>query len=299
MASLKESISSFLLKMGMEDGKVASLFNEDGTELKPEAVNELIQFDATRVQKIKAEGTKLFDQGHQKGKADALEGLEKQIIEKYGIDSDKKGTELIDAIITSKAGAKIELEEDKVKIHPAYIKMQDELTKKAKQVETDWKTKYEDRDKQIAKESTFKTIREKALQLVKESKYILPADPKKAENQLRLLEIELQKFEYQDNNGDYVITAEGKVVEDEHGNRKNFETIVKSIANNYWDVESGQQRSTPGNNNDQSGAGKGTGLNVKTPKNEQEYIKFIGEAKTPEERMAIDDAYSKFQSGNV
>jgi hypothetical protein len=298
--TIRESLKNYFTTIGMADGQVASLFNEDGTEFKPEFSTTLLQHDATRIGKVKTDSkTEGFNQGHQKGLSEGANKIEDLVKEKYGISSDKKGIDLVDEIITEKSKPqKLELEEDKVKAHPAFIKMRDEYEKKIKETDTTWKKKYEDRDESIAKEQMFKSVLDKAKAQVTTLKPILPKDPAKAEKQMELLILELAKHEYKadaDNKG-LIILKEGKPLDDAHGNRIHFDQLVKNIATGIWDFEEGQQRSGAGNNNDGTGAGK-KNLNVKVPKNDQEYMEAIANEKDPEVRIAIDNAYAESTKG--
>lgn len=297
MPNLKESLKTYFAAIGMADGQIAALFNADGTELLPEAANSLTQHDATRIGKFKTDSkTEGFNQGHQKGFSEGATKIEEEIKVKHAITSDKKGIELLDEIIAEKSKpVKLELEEDKVKAHPAFIKMRDDLEKKVKETDTTWKTKYEDRDKSIAKEQMFKSVLDKAKTQVTSLKPILPKDAAKAEKQMELLVMELAKLEYNDDadKKGYIILKDGKSLEDANGNRIQFEQLVKNIASGIWDFEEGSSRSTGANNNDDSGASSKKNLNVKTPANEKEYMEAIANEKDPEKRMAIDDAYTK------
>lgn len=307
MPTLKETLAPVLAKIGIEDGKVAALFNADGTELTAEAPNTLLQHDATRVATIKtASKTEGFNEGHQKGTKDSLEKVEKDMKEKYGITSDKKGTELVDEIITTKSTAKApELEVDKVKVHPEYLRMQDELTKKTKDADAAWKEKYEARDKEIAKTETFAKVKAQADAILAELQPVLPEDQKKADTQKKLLYDALFSLEFKANENDkenFVILKDGKVYEDAHGARRDLKSIVTETAQGIWDFKEGKARTTSpaANTNDTDPAkAKAAKLaSVKTPQNEKEYMKMITEEKDPDMRIAIQDTWDKSQAGS-
>lgn len=302
MPTLKEKFASFLTKIGIEDGKVAALFNADGTELTDEAINTLLQHDATRVAALKtASKTDGFNEGHQKGTKESLEKVEKEMKEKYGITSDKKGTELVDEIITAKSTAKApELEEDKVKLHPAFLRMQTELDKKVKDTEKEWKDKYENRDKEIAKTETFAKVKAQADAILAELGPVLPEDQAKADRQKKLLYDALFALEYkadEDNKDNFVITKDGKLYEDAHGKRRDLKSIVTETASGIWDFKEGKPRTTatPTNDTDPAKA-KATKLaNVKAPKDEKEYMKMITEEPDADTRIAIQEAWDVSQ----
>jgi len=198
--NIREQLASYLQKIGVEDGKVASLFNEDGTELTAEAVNMLLQHDATRVQKFKADGTTLFNQGHQKGLGEGAQKIEKDIKEKFALHSDKQGIELIDEILAIKTPtlpADNKLDENKVKLHPTFVAMQDELNKKVKETESEWSGKLNEFKDSIQKEVLFNEVVNKAKGIVLGMKPVLPADVTKAERQMQLLINDLKLFDFQ------------------------------------------------------------------------------------------------------
>jgi len=292
--NLKEKLAPAFKKMGMVDEQVASLFNEDGTELSETAPDLLLKHDATRVQKMKEDGTKLFNDGHKKGLSEGASKIEKEIAEKYGVKSDKLGIELIDEVIASKSTSGTEIDEEKIKLHPAFVKVVDDLNKQLKNKDKEWDEKFKQRDLALAKENLFKEVVSKAKSTVLGLKPILPKDAAKAEKQMELLVAELSKlgFNKTEDGKDFILEKEGKPVEDAHGNRINFESYVKSTAETIWDFEQGQQRSSAGNNNDgngtQDGATKWAG---KVPANQEEYIAAVTSAKNAEERLAIADAF--------
>lgn len=301
--NLKEKFASYLKKIGVEDAKVASLFNEDGTELTESAIDELLKHDATRVQKMKDDGTKLFNDGHKKGLSEGATKIEKEIAEKYGITSDKIGIELIDEVIISKSAKGSEgLDEEKVKLHPTFVKMQDELSKQLKNKDKEWETKFTQRDQEIAKANLFKEVVSKAKSRVKPESYLLPKDQARQEKQMELLVAELSKLGYNktEDGKDYILEKDGKPVEDAHGNRINFDAYVDSLAQSIWDPIQGQQRQSTGNSNDGNNGANGNQNKWagKVPTNENEYITAIGSAKNAEERLAIADAYESAQKQN-
>lgn len=291
---IKEKLAPAFKKMGMADEQVASLFNEDGTEFTDNASEILLKHDATRVQKMKEDGTKLFNDGHKKGLSEGASKIEKEIVEKYGVKSDKIGIELIEEIIASKSTTSTgDLDEEKVKLHPSYVKMQDELTKQIKNKDKEWDEKFKQRDQEISKQNLFKEVVAKAKTNVLSLKPVLPKDSAKAERQMELLVAELSKlgFNKTEDGKDYILEKEGKPVEDAHGNRINFDAYVKSVAESIWDFEQGQQRSGAQNSNDSNAQNQQNKWTGAVPKNEQEYIKAIGGAKNAQERIAIQDAY--------
>jgi hypothetical protein len=295
----KEFLAAFLGKtLNIPADKVASLLNEDETEVKDTALNELLALDAARVKSYKDKEAEVFDNGYKKAQKEVMGQREKEIKEKFGITSEKQGLDLIAEIITAEAGKKAELEPEKVKLHPEYIRLQDDLTKKLKETEKTWKDKYEGREAEIQKEKVFSGVASKADSVL--SGYGLPEDVNLAKNQKALLHNELNQYTFQPNGDDYVIVdKDGKVVNDEHGHRKNFESLVNEIASKYWPKLDGAARSGSGaENNPGTGTGAAASKAKANPwkgkvKTEADYTTAMAGAKTAEDRMAIDDAYNE------
>lgn len=289
---IKELLNGFLGKtLNMPAEKVASLFNEDGT-VKDNALNDILALDTMRVHTFKSEATSEFDNGYKKAQREVLEVREKEIREKFGVTSNKKGLELIDEIVTTKAGQTVALEPEKVKLHPEYIKLQDELTKRLNETETTWKEKFDSREKQIANEKTFDAISKKADSLLA-GKYALPEDLKLSTNQKKLLLMELKEYGFQPNGDDFVIVdKDGKVKNDAHGNRISFETLINDIASNYWPKLDGQQRQGSGADNNANVNGQGANAYKGKIKSEDDYVNAMQNATTAEQRIAIDTEFS-------
>ena len=293
----KEFLTALLGKtLNFPADKVASLFtNDDGLEFKPEALQTILDSDAARVATFKTENQTYFDNGHKKGTGEALSKHEKLIKEKYGVSSDKEGLELIDVVVTKIKGSDSTLEEDKVKVHPAYVAKVDELENKIKEANTTWETKYNERELGIKKENIFLAITKKADEILSSLKPILPKDAAKAAKQKEFLIRELQAYEYDMQDNDFIVKKDGKLHEDAHGSRVKFDSLVKDLASGLWEFEQGEDRSGTGNQNG-SGNGANGGASVKVPKNADEYTKFIAEAKSPEERIKIQDSWKEVQA---
>lgn len=303
---MKEFLIAFLGKtLNLSPDEVASLLfaNDDGTELKPGAVDAILLKDTARVQKFKDEQKTFFDNGYKKAQKEALGGLEKTLKEQFQIDSDKQGIELVQAIIDQRLGQGVQLDEDKIKVHPLFTKTVNELNKKIKDTETTWETKYNTRDKEISREKAFASVRSKAKAIIEGMKPILPKDQAKAERQLEWFFKELGQLEFENQDDTIIIMKDGKLLEDSHGNRRNFDALVKDMAGSYWEFEQGQQRQGAGNGNQGQGAGQGQGSgqkkDVKAPKDKAEYVKMIASAKDAEERIAIDDAWQTAQAATT
>lgn len=280
--------------LNMPADKVASLFtNDEGTELKPEALDTLLALHSAHVTNLKAENQTYFDNGMKKATKEILTDFEKKVKEKYGITSEKQGEELIEEIVLSKAKPG-ELDESKVKLHPLYLELEGKMTKAVKETEKTWKEKLDGIEKTHAKEKTFSGVIKKAEAVL--PGFALPEDEKLRENQKKLLKLDLEGYEYQANGEELIVLKDGKPVEDEHGHKIAFDNFVKGIAANYWPKLDGKERSGAGGSNNPAGKGTaGSKWSGKVPSSEQEYSQMIAGAKTSEDRIAITDAWDAAQ----
>lgn len=283
----------------MPADKVAALFNADGT-IKDTAKTDFYAADQARVQEFEAREKTAMDNGYKKAQSEILDMKEKEIKDKYGLTGSKKRglLEIIDEVASQAASKAATVDPDKIKAHPEYIKMQDELTAQIKDANKTWEEKYKNFEKEVNNEKVFSNISKKADGIL--SGFGLPEDANLAANQKALLHIELKKYNFAPNGDDYIITdSEGKVVNDQHGHRKNFETLVSEIAGKFWPKKDGQNRSGSGaQNNQQNNNGQTANPWKGKITNDDTYSNAMSKAKTGEERIQIDDAYEEYKSSN-
>ena len=289
------------LNLTAED--VAPIFETKGDdeELKEDALKFLLGHDATRIKTIKDEVATSektgFDKGYKKAQAEVLPGLEKKIKEKFNIDSDKQGLELIEELVAAKANANV-LEEDKVKVHPAFLKREKELLAQIETEKATLEKKLKDREDEIVSERTFESIVSSADRTLDSLKAILPKDADKAKNQKQLLVNELKGYKYEKQGEQIVILKpDGKRLEDLHGKPIDFDTLVKETASKYWDFEVATPRQGAGATNDSTNNGNQTANTYKgaIPTNDAEYSKAFNSLTSKEDRVALLNAYEASQ----
>lgn len=278
----KEFIAGVLSKtLNLDTDGVAALYNTDGT-IKDEALTQILDLDVKRISAIKPDVKKHFDEGYKKAQSEILSKRDKELVDKFGIKSDKIGVELINDIVAEqvkKAG--VELNDDAVKKHPVYISTVDKLTKDkddAVKAESEKLTQFQTEQK---KKETFSNVSSKALEHFNSLKPILSQDQSKAKNQMNDFVEKLKGFEYEvQEDGRIVVLKDGKVLEDAHGNRIPFEKVVKETADRYYDYHQADKRAAPGNGKDpaENGSGKSP---LTAPKNEEEYNKTLADSSIP------------------
>ena len=303
MEELKKLIISFIGKTQNKtaDEVSALLFDKnaaDNTEvLKPNAIDALYDLEKTRVQGFDAKVKEHYDKGFSAAKATELSKYEKELRDKHQITEELKGTELWDAIATklTKNTGTGEPTEDQIKRSKVYLDTIDTLKKEKQTVETEWKTKYEGREKQLQKEATFKTIGADALKELKKLNAILPEEETLAQEweNIFLQKLLSYDFEIKEDGKKVVLVKDGentKVHLDEFGHPVPFEAVVKKIGSSLFKFKQGEDRSGTGNNNDNNDSTKG--YKGPVPANETEYMKLIGETKDEAAKIEITKAWN-------
>ena len=301
--NIKEIMLAYLAKqLGITEDAAAELLyktsedDKDELVLKPDALKTLLAKDKERVKSLKStevDETKIYDKAYAAAKKDILPKAEKKLAEKYGIEGTEfKLDKLVEDIVAKQTeGLKGDaLDEDTVKKHPAYLAL--ERSSKL-EVET-LTTKHADEVKTIradyAKTETLGTVKGKVLDLFDGLKPILSKDATKAANQRSDFADKFANYDYQkQEDGSYLIlNAEGKRLEDDHGNPLALKDIVQRDAAKFYDFAVQDPKGSAGNGD---GSGNGQGGAVTVPTNEDEYNMAILNAATSEERETITAAY--------
>jgi len=281
--SEKKILEGFLsktLKIDSED--MASLYNEAG-ELT--SLDIAAEADASRITKLKGDSSDQYKRGLKEGAGK----IEKVVKEKHEVESDLQGVELIDYILSMKIDEVKGAGEDITK-HPEFVKMQMEKEKALKAKDKEWQLKLDEAEKNHKKQSVFNKVRQKALDELDAMKPILPEDAKKAQKWKDKFIEEFTKFEYQEqDDGDVIIMKNNEPVKDSHGYSKSFTEHVKETASEFFDFQTAVDRSSSGNKSTDPKAE----LIIKT---REDYINQMKAAKTPQERIKIQESYEKIQT---
>lgn len=273
---------------------VAALLNADGSDLKPEALEEILAWDKERVTKLKPDTKKVFDDGYKKAQSEILTSFEKQISEKFGVKSDKKGVELIAEIVEAAKGSKAEggagLSEEDVKKHRIYLDAIAEADKKVSAKDQEWQEKYKALESSVEREKTFSEVAKKAIAHFDSLKPILSSDPVKAANQRDLLLRDLSNLQYEIRDGVIVLLdKDGSDLQDGHGKRIPFEKVVKDISDRYFEYQAADPRGNAGNN------GTGGGSQIVVPTTDEEFQKAFYNAKTGKEKAELSRLWKERQ----
>ena len=304
---MKTIITGLLSKAyNFDNGKIAELFKDGETELseqqQTEILNKILEIDAQRVENIKKSVDKkdAFQDGFKKAKSEVLTDFEKGLKEKFGIESDKTGLELVEDVVSKKSegGQGGDVTEDAIKRSKVFQDMESNLKKQITTVKTEYETKINEIQDGYKAEQTFSNVSQKALQIFNGLNPILPQNKTVADNQVKFFVNTLKdfKFDVQDERI-VVMDKEGKVIEDGHGNSRSFEDIVKETASGLFEFKANNGGSGSGNGGQGQG-GSGSSYAGNVPKTFEELEKVMSDTSISiEDRSNIMAEYEKAQKG--
>ena len=304
---MKTIIMGLLSKAyNFDNGKIAELFKDGETELseqqQTEILNKILEIDAQRVENIKKSVDKkdAFQDGFKKAKSEVLTDFEKGLKEKFGLESDKTGLELVEELVLKKSegGQSGDLTEDAIKRSKVFQDMESNLKKQITTVKTEYETKINEIQDGYKAEQTFSNVSQKALQIFNGLNPILPQNKTVADNQVKFFVNTLKdfKFDVQDERI-VVMDKDGKVLEDGHGNSRSFEDIVKETASGLFEFKANNGGSGSGNGGQGQG-GSGSSYAGNVPKTFEELEKVMSDTSISiEDRSNIMAEYEKAQKG--
>jgi len=261
--------------------QLATLYNEAGDLTNLDIV---IDADAERIAKFNKVSKQQLDRGIREG----AEKVEKAIKEKYEVESDLIGVELVDAVVLKQVEAASKDKKDITK-HPDYIKLEASITKQLKEKDKEWEGKLALKESEFKKEKLFEDVRDRSLVNLRKRSPILPTDPAKAKVWEDTYLNELRQGNYQEGEDGVpiVLDKEGNVLKDKHGNAVTFDEYEKSISDKYFEYPVGTPRSSPGNQPQAGQPGQGG-----EPKTKQEALAKLKDPKiTPEDRKKFTEIY--------
>lgn len=283
----------------LDDGTIGEILNAENADEKS-VISKILELDTQRVDKLKTSGGKdgTFQDGYAKAKKEVLSDFEKQLKETFEIESEKTGLDLITEILTAKtseAGKKGQLTDDDVKKHPIYQAAEKAFKKQLTDKETEFKTKLSEVESAAKKAQTFSSVKDNALAILEGLNPIYAKNPKVATTIKNQFLNELQGFDFERQaDGSWLVTKDGKVVEDGHGHSKSFEDIIKETSESYFEFQENNGGQNAGNENKDNGSGG----NVTVPKfkNQAEADAYAANESIPlEQRIKALDEYAQAQ----
>jgi hypothetical protein len=274
---LNETLSK-VFKMDAE--QLATLYNEAGdlTDLKV-----VIEADEKRIAKFTTEKTSQYNRGIKEGAGK----IEKELKEKYEVESDLIGVELVDSIVLKQTEAVTKANPKDVTKHPDYVKLEASITKQLRDKDKEWEGKLKLKEVEFSKEKLFEKIKDKALVNLETRKPILPGDPRKAQvwRETYLNELKAGNYQEGEDGVPIVLDKEGNVLKDSHGNTVTFDEFEKGISDKYFEYPVAEKRDSSGNKDSKdktSFAGE--------PKTEEDCLTKLRDPKiTPEDRKKYTD----------
>lgn len=285
------------LYKGDKGKEVVTLLNSD--DATPEAIQEAI-LDADKARIADLNKGKTFQDGYSKAKKEERAALEAEIKSKYGIDEESEGheltgPELIEFVVKDQAGQAAgkaagkdvsKLTADEIKALPGYVAIAKDFKKQLADTEKTWSEKYNGLESAHKNEATFGKFSAFALSKLNEFNPIVSKTATVAQTHQKnfLNALKEGRTIRENEDGTFsLLTPDGKIVEDGHGNPLDPADLVKSVAANFYEFQASNGGGNSGNNNNggRSGAsaqGKGkvaypTGYS--SPKNEEEYAKVM------------------------
>ena len=273
----QKKLNGFLSKtLKMDDEELASLYNEAGELTSLTAAEKA---DTSRVSKLKEEN----DSQYKRGQKEVATKLETKLKEKYGVSSDETGVDLVDLILTTELEKVKGKGDEDITAHPEYLKLKSESDRMLKAKDKEWQKKIEELESKHTRESMFAKVKDRAFAELDNLRPILPEDAKKAQKWKEKYIEDFRSYDFTEQDGIIVVLKDGKPLQDSHGYNKSFADLVKETAAEIFDFQTAESRTSAANQQTQS--------NFAAPRNEDEFIQKMREAKTPEEQAKVMESY--------
>lgn len=284
------------------DGELDELFKNDQTD--DGLIATLIARDQSRISElIKPKPGQTFQDGYKKAKGEVMAAFESELKTQYGIESEATGADLMAEIVEANKVAGGAGNEEEIKKSSTYQAMERNFRKQMADLKTEWETKYNGREAELAKEASFSRIANFADKTLGDMKAIIPANAKIASNIRSLFLNDLKGYDYTIEGDDIenaVLSKDGKVVQDAHGYSLKLSDLVKNRAGDFYEFQNNNGGSNGGNSGSGNGgngsgnSGGGTGYpqGVSKPKSFEEYSNLVSDKTRPlAERKQIRDAW--------
>lgn len=276
MPELKEVLSGVLVKaLNLTEAEVSSLYSDDGNP-KDDALDVVLSKHAETVKKAREASKTASEQAFGRAMREKGEEWEK-LLKEAGVDiGDAKGVDAVQKLkdhIASVAKPS-DLDEDKVKRSPVFLKREQELTAQLAAKEKEHKQAMADRDAKEQRERTIAEARKERDDLVKTLKPILPEDPEKQRRLLSIIDRAIEDHSYE-TEGDmvYVIDKDGKRKETPNAVPVTRKQFLEAEIRATYDLPVSDPKGAAGDIT--KGTTKGV-LALQKPANREEYAKQLG-----------------------
>lgn len=267
------------------------LYQQEGDELKlkDDAMDDILSLDSVRVENIKKNAPVPQDRlenEYKRGQKEAYTKFEKSLKEKYSVESDKEGVELVDSIITAKTKPG-KLSDEDVKKHPLYVSLEKDRVPKEELEKV--KKDFDNYKNNIEETNIRNTIKNHVANYLDEWKPIVSENPVVARNRREDYLSKFDNYRYQnhdDVDNTLILKSDGSRLEDGHGNPVKLKELARQIAEANYDFP---KQDGKGNSGEEDG--KKSILSINVPKNDEEYVAAMNNAKDFAEKKAIREAY--------
>lgn len=287
--SITEEAAAELLFKKSEDGEALT------ADLKDDALTAILSLDKTRITAVKeAEKTASYNTAFANAKTEILPKVEKKLAKKFGIElKDLKLDALVDKIVESKVseagkGSKDSLTENDIKKLPLYLALEAKSVKDLQDLQTNHTTALKDIETASTKAATFEKASELILGHLTAMNPVFSTTATVAKTQQTdfIAKFKNYSFEAIAGSKDFLtLNAEGKRVEDGHGNLKTLKTLTEDAAKLSFDFKKQAGKESSGNSGTAGGA-------VVVPADQAAYDLAVISAPTAEARTAIVDAWT-------
>jgi hypothetical protein len=281
-----EQLAELLYKKS-DDGKLTE-------ETSPDAIDKLLEAHVAHVAKIKGEGggKDRFNDGHAAGKKEALSQLEDRLRREFKVDSKATGIDLVKEVVS--AFAKAEASEEKIKVHPLFLKIESDFAAKEEAMRAEYEGRIKAKEDEYGRKDRFSTVAQpKILEEFAKLNPVLPTNPKAAANhQMEFLK-RFQRYDFEAlQTGEVLVKLpDGTRVETEHGHPAKLSDLVRQQAEMLYDFAQQGEKGNSGNNN-AGGAGGGRPQGQKYNfKNEEDFADRYYKEPDLSKRVEMSDEY--------
>jgi hypothetical protein len=251
---MKEFLLEVLGKtLNMPADKVATLvfkLADDGTatdEIAETAQQAVTTALAAHISTLKGGGKADFDKGHAAGTKEALGKLEREIKGEWGLESTAQGIDLVkDAIAKAAKGT---MTDDAVKLHPLFLAKEREAKAQADAIRAEYDQKIVDIEAKQGRKERFSEAQNAILEAFESLKPVLPQTPAAAAKRRADFVKRFEDYDFEkQQDGSFVITKDGKRVENELGHARSLGDLVRAKADDY-DFQVQDAKANSGNEN--------------------------------------------------
>lgn len=279
MPTDKEVLEGVLEKaLNFSPEEVAALYEAEGP--KEDALDTILDKRANVVQAEKAKAKKDREEQLMRGRKEGgkkwedflkSEGVELGDLTGESEDAFTRVKEHLAAVKTPATNP--ETDEARVKSSEIFKKREKELLAQLAQKDTEWQTKWSERDTKENRQRTLSVAKSQFRDEFRARNPILPKDESKAQNLLKLLDQEFEGYDFElSEDGktvESIMDKEGKRIETPQGNAMKFTDFAKNLGDTYFEFAAGEAKRSAGDPTE--GTKPSSVFAGKKPANKEEY----------------------------